>query len=168
MVLMKKGSIAAAFVAASICFGPAAFAQQASTTPAAESAQQQTTQQFSDDELKSFVEANTKATEIQKEGREAVVAAIEGQNLTFDRFNEMVKAHQEKRLKEVAEDPKEIAAFSNAAQAVVKIQPETKEKVEAAIKEEGLTVEKYETIMKAYEQDEAVQAKIREIVNTAQ
>jgi hypothetical protein len=161
---MKKGSIAAAFVAASFCFGPAAFAQQETTAPA-ETTQQQTEQKFSEEELKSFVEANTKATEIQKEGREAVVATIEEQNLTLDRFNELAKAHQQKKLQETAENPEEIAAFSNAAQAVVKIQPETKEKVEQVIEEEGLTVEKYEAMLQAYQQDEAMQAQVRTILS---
>jgi hypothetical protein len=164
---MKKGSIAAAFVAASFCFGPAAFAKQENTAPA-ETSQQQTEQKFSEEELKSFVEANIKATEIQKEGREAVVATIEEQKLTLDRFNELAKAHQQKKLQETAENPEEIAAFSNAAQAVVKIQPETMKKVEQAIEEAGLTQEKYDAILKAYEQDEAVKAQVQAIVSAQQ
>ncbi|GAA4430488.1 hypothetical protein GCM10023188_17200 [Pontibacter saemangeumensis] len=164
MVLMKKGSIAAAFVAASMCFGPAAFSQQA-TASSTETAQAQAEQKFSDEELKSFIAANTKATELQKQSREAVVAAIEENNLTSDRFNELVKAHQQKKLDAVAKNPEEVAAFSKAAQAVVKIQPETKTKIEQAIKDEGLTVEKYETILQAYEKDEAVQESIRRIVH---
>ena len=162
MVKMKKGSIAVAFVAASMCFGPAAVAQQASAT---ETAQEQAEQKFSEAELKSFIAANTKATEIQKEAREAVVAAIENEGLTSDRFNELVKAHQQKKLETVAKSPEEISAFSKAAKAVSLIQPDKKSKTEQAIQDQGLTVEKYETILKAYEQDEAVQESIRRIVH---
>lgn len=165
MVLMKKGSIAAAFVVASMCFGPAAFSQEASASAPA-TTQQQAEQKFTDDELKSFIAANTKATELQQESREKVVAAIENESLTSDRFNELVKAHQENKLKEVAKSPEEISSFSKAAKAVVLIQPETKGKIEQAIKDEGLTVEKYETILQAYEKDEAVQEQIRRIVHT--
>ena len=141
MVLIKKGTIAAAFVVASMSFGHAAFAQQA-TTPQTE--QQQSSQKFSDADLEKFVEANTSVTEIQKASRDSVIAAIEDENLTLDRFNELAKAHQAQKLQEVAENTEEIAAFSNAAQRVVKIQPETRERVQEAIKEEGLTVEQYE------------------------
>lgn len=164
MVSMKKGSIAAAFAAASLCFGPAALAGRVTSAPA-ETSPQQTEQKYSEEELKSFVEANTKATEVQKEGREEVVAAIEEQELTFDRFNELAKAHQQKKLKETAKSPEEISAFSNAAQAVVRIQPETKEKVKKAVEETGLTMEKYEAILKDYEQNETVKAQVQAIVS---
>lgn len=164
MVLIKKGTIAAAFVAVSMSFGHAAFAQQA-TTPKTEQKQQQPTSKFSEADLKKFVEANTSVTEIQKASRDSLIAAIEDENLTVDRFNELAKAHQAQKLEEVAEDKEEISAFSNAAQRVVKMQPETKEKVQAAIEEEGLTVEQYEKIMAAYEKDPAVQAQIQAVVN---
>ncbi|MHA6248750.1 DUF4168 domain-containing protein [Pontibacter sp. CAU 1760] len=163
---MKKGSIVAAVVVASMCFGPAAFSQ--TTTAQGNATQEQNDSPFSQEELKSFVAANTKATKIQKESRESLIAAIEAEELTVDRFNEMAKAHREKKLKEVAENPEEIAAFSNAAQAIVKLQPETKEKIKQAIEGEGLTMEKYDTIMKAYEQDEDLQVEIRRIVHAAQ
>ncbi|GAB3536707.1 hypothetical protein GCM10027443_27710 [Pontibacter brevis] len=163
MVLIKKGTLAAVVVAASMSFGQAAFAQQAAT-PQTET-QQQSAQEFSDADLEKFVEANSTVTEIQKASRDSLVAAIESENLTVDRFNELAKAHRAQKLEEVAEDTEEISAFSNAAQRVVKIQPETRERVQEAIEEEGLTVEKYEKIMAAYESDPAVKAKIQEVVS---
>ncbi|RDV16037.1 DUF4168 domain-containing protein [Pontibacter diazotrophicus] len=162
MVLIKKGTIAATLLVASMSFGHAAFAQQ-ETTPQTET-QQQDAQEFSDADLEKFVAANSQVTEIQNESREALVNAIEEQDLTLDRFNELAKAHQQQQLQETAENPEEIAAFSNAAQQVVKIQPEAKEKSDEAIKEHGLTVEQYEAIMQAYEQDPAVKAKVQQLV----
>ncbi|WP_347158077.1 DUF4168 domain-containing protein [Pontibacter chitinilyticus] len=162
MVLLKKGTIAAALLMGSLCFGQAAFAQQA-TTPATQKAQ--TSQKFSDADLQQFINANLKATEIQKKGREDMVAAIKEQNLTPERFNELAQAHQQKKLDEVAKDPEEIAAFSNAAQAVIKVQPVTKTKVDEAIKAEGLTVEKYEAMLNAFENDPAVKAKVAALMS---
>lgn len=164
MVLIKKGTIAAAFVAASMSFGSAAFAQE-TATPQAETQEQASADEFTEAELVMFVEANSTVTEIQKASRDSLVAAIEDENLTVDRFNELAKAHRAQKLEEVAENPEEISAFSNAAQRVVKMQPETKEKVEEAIEEEGLTVEKYEAIMAAYQNDPAVKAKISAVIN---
>ncbi len=163
---MKKGSIMAAVVAASMCFGPAVFSHPTTTTQR-DATQEQNDKQFSEEELKSFVDANTRATEIRQEGREALVATIEEEDLTVDRFNELAKAHRQKKLKEVAENPEEIAAFSNAAQAIVKLKPQTKAKVKQAIEDEGLTMARYETIMKAYQQDEDLQLEIRRIVHAA-
>ncbi|MBF9255446.1 DUF4168 domain-containing protein [Pontibacter sp. 172403-2] len=162
MGLIKKGTIAAAFIVASMSYVPAAYAQQASASP---TGSQQTSSKFSDDELKKFIEANTEVTEIQQANRQAVVAAIEEQNLTLDRFNELVKAHRQQKLEEVAANPEEISAFSEAAQSVAKLQPETKEKVKQAIEKTGLTADKYKKIMQAYENNAAVQAKIAKLVN---
>ncbi|MDX5422426.1 MAG: DUF4168 domain-containing protein [Hymenobacteraceae bacterium] len=160
---MKKGTIVAALVMGSMCFGHAAFSQE-TPTPQTETQQAQGPQEFSDAELESFIKANTSATEIQKASRDSIVAALEEENLTLERFNELAKAHRQKQLEEVAEGPDEIASFSSAAQQIVKIQPETKEKTQQAIEEEGLTVERYEAIMKAYQEDPAVQAKVRQLV----
>lgn len=159
MVLLKKGTIAVALVMSSLCFGHEAFAQEAAASQTAQSAQS-----FSNADLKSFLEANSKATEIQKESRTALVAAIEEQDLSVDRFNELAKAHREKKLEEVAENPEEISAFSNAAQTIVQLQPETRQKVKEAIEEEGLTMEEYNDILTAYKEDPAVQAQIREVL----
>ena len=164
MALIKKGTFAAALVVASMSFGHAAFAQQA-TTPKTEKKQKKSASKFTEADLKKFVDANTSVTEIQKASRDSLVAAIEDENLTLDRFNELAKAHQAQKLDEVAENTEEIAAFSNAAQRVVKMQPETREKVQEAIEEKGLTVEQYEKIMSAYENDPEVQAQIQAVVN---
>ncbi|WP_162054306.1 DUF4168 domain-containing protein [Pontibacter pamirensis] len=164
MVLIKKGTIAAAFVVASMSFSHAAFAQQA-TTPQTETQEQASAEEFSEDVLEKFVEANSTVTEIQKASRDSLISAIESENLTVDRFNELAKAHQAQKLEEVAEGTEEISAFSSAAQRVVKMQPETKERVEEAIQEEGLTVEQYEKIMAAYQSDPVVKAKISAVIN---
>ncbi|WP_266204555.1 DUF4168 domain-containing protein [Pontibacter kalidii] len=163
MVFIKKGTIAAAFVMATMCLGSAANAQEAAATPDG-AAQEQAQQQYSEEDLQKFVEANTSVTDIQQTSRDTVVAVIEENSLTLERFNELAKAHRAKKLEEVAENPEEIAAFSNAAQAVVKLQPETKEKIEAAVQEHGLTMEKYNALMKAYKENPEVQNQVRKIV----
>ncbi|WP_276497501.1 DUF4168 domain-containing protein [Pontibacter litorisediminis] len=160
---MKKGTFAAALVAASVCLGSAAYAQDAAAAPDG-AAQEQAQQQYSEEDLQNFVEANSAVVEIQKAGRDTMVAVIEENSLTLERFNELAKAHRAKKLDEVAENPEEISAFSNAAREVVKIQPETKEKVEQAVEEQGLTMEQYEAMMKAYKEDPEVQNQIRKIV----
>ncbi|RIJ34069.1 DUF4168 domain-containing protein [Pontibacter oryzae] len=159
MVLLKKGTIAAALVMTSLCFGHEALAQEAAGPQT-----EQSEHSFSNQDLKNFLEANTKATEIQKESRTALVAAIEEQDLSVDRFNELAKAHRQKKLEEVAENPEEISAFSSAAQTIVQLQPETRQKVKEAIEEEGLTMEEYNNILKAYKEDPAVQTQIRKVM----
>jgi translation initiation factor 1 (eIF-1/SUI1) len=162
MVLMKKGTLAAALLIASFSFGQTAFAQDA-PSPKTET---QDEVKFSEDELRKFINANTAAVELQKEGRQAVVDAIEEANLTLDRFNELAKANRSKTLDEVAENKEEIKAFGDVVRKVVKIQPDTKQKIAKAITDEGLTVEKYETILAAFQEDLAVQTKVKLLLQT--
>ncbi|CAM3433229.1 DUF4168 domain-containing protein [Pontibacter korlensis] len=161
MVFIKKGTITAALAMATMCFGSAALAQEAATP---DGTAQEQTQQYTDEELQQFVDANTSVTEIQKASRDTMVAVIEDNDLTLARFNELAKAHRAQKLDEVAENTEEIAAFSNAAQEVVKLQPETREKIQQAIEAKGLTREKYDALMKAYKEDPAVQEQIRKLV----
>lgn len=156
---MKKGTIAAALLVASLGFGQTALAQDA-TAPQTETNAQDDVP-FSDDDLRKFIKANTTAVELEKEGRQAVVDAISEANLTLERFNELAKANRAKKLEETAESPEEVSAFSGAVQKIVKLQPETKGKVEKAITDEGLTVAKYETILAAFQKDVAVQTKVK-------
>ena len=158
MVLLKKGTIAAAFVVASMFAGQAAFAQD---TEAPVTQEQLDAVEFSDDELRKFIKANTAAVELQKEGRENVVSTIEEAGLTVDRFNELAQANREKKLDEVAKDDKEKEAFGNVVRAVIKLQPENKAKVEKAITDAGLTLEQYGKIHSAFQKDKVVQTKVQ-------
>lgn len=146
-----------------MCFGSAAYAQEAAATPDG-AAQEQAQEKYSEEDLQKFVEANSIVTEIQKAGRDTMVAVIEENSLTLERFNELAKAHRAKKLDEVAENPEEVASFGSAAREVVKLQPLTKEKVEQAVEEQGLTMEKYNALMKAYKEDPEVQNQVRKIV----
>ncbi|WP_439881870.1 DUF4168 domain-containing protein [Pontibacter sp. MBLB2868] len=159
---MKKGTIAAAALVASMIFGQTAFAQGTATPPAQE---QQDALKFSDAELKKFIEVNGTVTELQKEGRQAMVSAIKDANLTVDRFNALAKAHRQDQLKEVAENKEEIDAFIAAAKSLAEVQPETKKKIESAIEEADLTVEKYESIMEAFQEDPAVETRIKVLLS---
>lgn len=158
MVRIKKGTLAAALLFASVSFGQAAFA-----TPVIP-AQQEQGAGFSNEDLQKFIEANTAVTEIKKENRTAMVEAIEEQGLSLERFNELAKAHRSKKLNDVAEGPEEIGSFSEAAQVIAKMQPEVKTKVSEAVEAEGLTMEQYNSIMKAYQSNPAVQEQIRKIL----
>ncbi|MBC5992635.1 DUF4168 domain-containing protein [Pontibacter cellulosilyticus] len=157
MVLLKKGTIAAAFVVASMFAGQAAFAQD---TEAPITKEQLEAVEFSDDELSKFIKANTAAVELEKQGREAVVTTIEGTGLTVDRFNELAQANRDKKLDEVAKDD-EKKAFGDAVRGVLKLRPENKQKVEKAITDQGLTLEQYNKIHAAFQKDKAVQAKVQ-------
>ena len=71
-----------------ICLLPAVqvFAQEPAPQPSVE-----VREDFSDDELKSFVKANEKVMAIQIESEQKMIKAIEDEGLTVNRFNEILE-----------------------------------------------------------------------------
>ncbi|MDX5422672.1 MAG: DUF4168 domain-containing protein [Hymenobacteraceae bacterium] len=161
MKLMKmKGAAVAAFILGIFSFGNVAVAQQA--TPPAQ--QQQTQQNFSDNDLKQFAEANTRLMDVQKEGEQEMMKILEEEKLSVNKFNEMAMAHQQQKLNEVQATPEEMAAFNKAAQRMMELQPAMQKSVEEAIRKDGMTLEKYEQIMMAYRQDPALQERVNKMM----
>ncbi|MEJ8801335.1 DUF4168 domain-containing protein [Pontibacter sp. H249] len=128
---------------------------------------QQQTQQgtnFSDGELKQFAEASARLMEVQKSGEQKMMKILEEEKLGVDKFNEMAQAHQQQKLAEANATPEEMAAFNKAAQRMMEMQPEMQKEVETAIQKDGMTLEKYEQIMVAYRQDQALQERINKMM----
>ncbi|WP_229968759.1 DUF4168 domain-containing protein [Pontibacter harenae] len=156
-----KRNFVPVFAVAALCFGPAAFAQQATPT------QQETTQQqnnFTDQELQQFVKANAKTASITKEHQQEMIDIIKEEDLEVSRFNEIAQAHRQQTIDELEVSEEEMTSFNNAAQQIVEMQPTAKQEVDDAIEAEGLTVERYEEILEAYEKDPEVKAKVQAII----
>lgn len=153
-----KGAAVAVLALCSVTFGSSTFAQ---TTPPA---QQQVNADFSDAELKQFAEANTRLLEIQQATEKKMLAVLEEEKLSVEKFNEMAQAHHEQKLAEMEATPEEMAAFNKAAQRIMEMQPTMQQDVETAIQKDGMTLEQYEKIMLAYQQSPAVQEKVNQLM----
>ncbi|OKL40685.1 DUF4168 domain-containing protein [Pontibacter flavimaris] len=150
-----KGAALAALICGAVLAAPAAMARQ--TAPQAQPAQPQN---FSDADLQQFADASARLITIQQEGEKAMMGILEEEKLSVDKFNQMAQAHQQQKLSEVEATPEEMAAFNNAAQRLMEMQPTLQKDLETAIQQDGMTLEKFEQIMLAYRQDQAVQQRI--------
>ncbi len=176
MAFMKsvKGTIAAASVVLCICFGSAARAQQAPTQQAPtqqapaqgnkEAQPQLKTEDISDNDLRQFVQASARAAAVQEESQKAMVAVVEEEKLSVEKFTEMAKAHQQQKLDSVAATAEEKAAFNKAAQRIMAMQPEIEQNMQQAIEKEGITLDKFEQLMLAYQQNAAIQARVQKML----
>jgi hypothetical protein len=164
MAVMKKvkNMMMAAGMMVCVSFANAAFAQQ--TTPPQDNSQQQQTQAFSDAELNQFVQASFKAAAVQQESEKAMLGVVEAETLSVEKFNEMTQAHQQQKLAELNATAEEKAAFNKAAQQIVEMQPKVEQELQQAIEKEGISIEKFEAISIAYQQNPAVQAKVQKIL----
>lgn len=156
---MKK-MLSAALVFAALGYAQNSFAQQVE----APQQEQQQTDRFTEEELKQFLAANTNVTTIQKEGQQKMLQVIEEAGMNPEQFNTFATAQREQKLADLSATPEQLDAFDKAAKQLIEIQPAVKENVKKAIKDAGLTEDKYREIVTAYQQDDAVKAKVHELM----
>jgi hypothetical protein len=138
-----------------------AWAQEPAAPPSV-----QMREDFSDDELKSFVKANEKVMTIQMEGEQKMIEAIEDEGLTVNRFHEILEQQRDpQRGSETATSAEELKSFNNAAQVILEENAKLEEQMTTSIHEEGIDVETYQQIMVAYQQIPSIQNRVNKMVN---
>lgn len=119
---------------------------------------------FSDDELKSFVKANEKVSAIQMQAEQKMIRAIEDEGLSVERFHEILEQQRDpSRTSETSMD--ELESFNNAAQVILEENERIEKQMTTSIEEEGIDVETYKQIMLAYQQSPAVQDRVNGLIS---
>lgn len=119
---------------------------------------------ISDADIKLFVDASTRLMELQQQSEQAMLGILQEEKLSVEKFNDLAQAHQQQKLAEAEATAEEKAAFNKAIQRMMEMQPDIEKNLQTAIQKDGMTVERYEQIMLAYQQDPAVQAKIQKLM----
>lgn len=114
---------------------------------------------FTEDELEAFVDAYEEVLEIQKESQEKMKESIEEENLSLERFNEILTAQQDPSA-EVGASAEEMAAFNNAAQTIIEERKQIETKIVATIEEQGIDLNTYRDIMLAYQYSPKVKTRL--------
>lgn len=167
MKMMKKKACVLFSMLISTCFIlSATYAQeqqpaQEMTSPTDPQTEMQ--EEFSDEEIKTFIDVNEKVVEVQKEGEQKMMEAIEGEDIAIDRFNEILMSRQDPS-QETDASPEELAAFSKAAEKVMEVQKDLEAKAIKTIEDEGMEMERYQQIMLAYQQNPKVQQQVQKLM----
>lgn len=167
-LLEKKFRVLASFLAGIflMAFGTA-YGQGQNPTQAppqtAPQQQQQVKEDFSDDEIKTFIKANERIVQVQQEGEQEMMQAIEAEDIEIERFNEILMSRQNPD-QETDATPEELAAFSKAAEKIMEVQQKLEQKAMKAVEEEGMAIEDYQQIMMAYQQSPKVQQQVDKIM----
>lgn len=119
---------------------------------------------FSDNELKSFVKASRKITAMQMETEQKMVQAIEKEGLTVDRFHQILE-EQRNPQGGTQTSVEELKSFNNAAQTIIQENKKIEQQMAASIEEEGINIERYNQIMVAYQQSPAIQSRVDKFVD---
>lgn len=139
----------------------------AQTLPGAGQQQQQVQTDFSEEELKTFIQANKSVVEVQQQAEQKMIQVIEEENMDINRFNEIATAQQDPN-QEADATADEMATFNQAAQKVMEVQRETQSEIAEAIESEGMQFNEYRQIMMAYQSSPEVQEKITKLVQEDQ
>lgn len=115
---------------------------------------------FSDDAIASFAKINKQLMPAQMEAQQKMVAILQEENLTPQRFQELAMAQQQQKMDEANPTEAELASMKNANEKLQVIQQEIGGKMQAAIKEAGMEQAEFQRIAIAYQQDENVRAKV--------
>jgi hypothetical protein len=106
-------------------------------------------EEFSDNEIESFVTATKEVIKLQTEIEQEMIQAIEDSDLTIERFNEIMMAQQNQQSLDAVATEDELESFSEAAQKIIEIQSEMQEEIINVLNEEGLDVATYQEIIMA-------------------
>jgi hypothetical protein len=115
---------------------------------------------YTDEELRQFVTAAAKVITIQEEGQIQMLTVIQENDITLERFNEMVIEAQTIGPENLNATEDELIAFNNTLIDVQLIQVRLQESMISAIMEEGLQIDRYQDIMQAYEVDPEVKRRV--------
>lgn len=136
----------------------------ASQSPAQENPPVEVQEDFSEEQLKTFVKANEEVMKVQMEGEKEMMKAIESENLEVDKFNQILMSRQNPD-QETDASPEELEAFNKAAQKVMDLQKDLESEAQKAIESVGLDIEEYQQMMLAYQHSPTVQQRVEELMN---
>jgi hypothetical protein len=115
-------------------------------------------QNYSDEQLESFVEAAMEVMPIQEESQLKMIEEIEQKDLTVERFNMILETRLSGQDPDIPEE--EMEAFESALESIQQIQLEYQEKIINAIEDAGMTPAMYEEIIANYQQDPELQMRV--------
>lgn len=136
--------------------------EDADEKPATQEAQpqQQQTGEISDQELQQFASAARQIQSINQDVQQEMVNVVQQEGLGIQRFNEIQQA-QLNPNQEVEATREELKQYERSIQQLQTIQSQAQKEMESKIKEEGLTVERYQQIVAAIQSSPELQQKLQ-------
>lgn len=125
--------------------------------------QQGVREDFTEEELQSFIDANKQAITVQQSAEQHMMDAIQNEGLDVNKFNEILTSRQNPEMKTEATEEDQ-AKFDSAVQKVMEIQEKMVSEMENAIKQSGMSIQEYEEMLLAYQQSPKVQQQVNEML----
>ena len=120
----------------------------------------QSTQNFSDEDIKTFVKINKQIMPLQEGIQADMVSTIEENGMEVPRFQQLAQAQQTGKLIEASNNPKELETFSKTGEKILKLQEDLQGEIEEVIVKNEMSPEKFETIYMAYNSNPELKQKV--------
>jgi hypothetical protein len=114
-----------------------------------------------DQDLEKFVDAYKGMVVLNETAQQRMVAAVEAEKLSVERFNELSQAQEAPDSPAKPATPEEQKQFDAAMGQLMKVQMEVQGEMEALIVKSGLSVERYQEIAMRLQSDPELQLRIQ-------
>ncbi|MDX1642127.1 MAG: DUF4168 domain-containing protein [Balneolaceae bacterium] len=120
-----------------------------------------TSADVSDQEISKLGDAVEAIEPIQAETQEKIKAAVEEEDLTFERFRQMMMAMQNPQMaQQVNITEEERAKIQTLQPTLMEIQTDAREQIGQKLEENGLTMQRYQQIIMGAQQDPELMARV--------
>lgn len=137
--------------------------QQPQMPPQQQRPELPTSSDVSDAELTKLGDAAEALEPIQMETQEKVKTAVEEEDLSFERFQQMMMAMQNPQMAQQVNITEEERSIIQTLQpTLMQIQTEARQKMSATIQDNGLTMQRYQQIIMGAQQDPELMARVEE------
>lgn len=123
--------------------------------------------EISQEDLQKFANAVKKLQPIQQEADTQITQAIQQQNLSQKRFGEIYQARRNPQAKPTtAITPEETKKFDQVGAKIQDIEQATQSKMERAVRDEGLDIQRFNQIFAAIRQNLALLQKVQQMIQS--
>jgi hypothetical protein len=118
-------------------------------------------QNISDEELEKFIDIDMQLQPMQQQAQQEMVAKVEEKGMAVEKYQEIAQSQQQGDTAAFTDD--ELQSFNEINEDLSEIDSQLRQDVETKIEEEGVTMERYQEIAMAINQDPNLQQKLQEI-----
>jgi len=142
------------------------FAQVQQQQPPQQQPDLPTSADVSDDEIQQIVQAIELMDPIQMEAQEKIEEAVQAENITAERFQQLMMAMQNPQMAdEVDMTDEEMQKIQTLQPKLMEIQGEAQQEMMEKIEESGLTVERFQQINMGAQQDPELMQRLEEALD---
>ncbi|MDN3594765.1 DUF4168 domain-containing protein [Zunongwangia endophytica] len=157
--MLKSKKIAGLLFAFALTAGTAAVAQ----TPTTQQQQQTVDVDVSDAELSKFAKAYQGLRMMNQQVNQKMMKTVQDGGMDVQRFNEIHQASQDPN-KEVEATDEELDQHATILTEIESMQGDFQKKMETTIKDQGLTVERYQKLAMALQSDQELQSRLQKMM----